>query len=513
MRKRVVPVDRLRLVLGLVVPSLLAVGAGGSALAASGPGAASGPSAASSPAAGAAHGPAATACTVTWVGHASQPLWTIGQNWSTGTVPGPTSNVCIGTGVDVITGVSVTIHSLRLGVNAGFALEGTAAKPLTATVATSVDLTPGGVSRIDLTDATISAAQISDQGGTIFTDGTVRLDSPDITFGQGGNVQAANGTTTLTSLPQLSGGTLTGASFSTSGAVVVLPGDITRLVSANIGVGTNSAIRDPAGRNALTGLTSVDSQSSLSDDSALALTGSLVASGNVALRGQTLSVAGTFTQAQGTLSLSGSGRLSASQVLIAQKASLQASGGTIAGSLVNDGSAQAFGGFATQVTGNYQQAPGANLESGFGGPLAVAGTATLAGSVSSIEGEPVTGDISPAITFGSLAGGFTSSGLGFTFVTKPHEIDVVTQPQIAASPVTVAPRQAVTVSGASFQLGDSVQVFLDHVGGTPLGGTEAGYGGRFSVQVTIPASAQAGTHHLIAVGSDGSQAETTITVS
>jgi hypothetical protein len=501
MRRFVASLSWPRIALGLVVPAVLTVTGGGSALAASGPAAATGAGRVS----------AAPACTVRWVGLASRPLWTTAKNWSTGKVPGPASDVCISTGVDVLTGVSITIHSLRLGKVAGIALEGTAANPLTATVATAVNLTPGAASRIDLTDATLNAAQINDQGGTIFTDGTCRLVSPDIVFGAGGNVQAANGKTTLTSLPQLSNGTLTGATFDTSGAVVVLPGDINHLVSANIGVGANSAIVDPAGRNALTGLTSIDSQSSLSDDSGLSLTGSLAASGNVSLGGKTLSVAGTFTQAQGTLSLSGNTALSASQVAIDQGASMQANAGTIAGSLVNDGSVRAFGPAATHVTGNYAQAPGASLDSGFGGPLAVAGTATLAGSVSSFQAFPVAGATSPVITFGSVSGSFTSNNLGFTLLTKAHEIDVVTQPQIAASPTTVAPGHTVTVNGASFRLG-TVTIFLDHVSGTPLAQTIAGYGGRFAVTVTIPASAKAGSHKLITTQQDSNPAETTITV-
>jgi hypothetical protein len=41
----------------------------------------------------------------------------------------------------------------------------------------------------------------------------------------------------------------------------VLPGDISHLVGAHLGIGGNSAIQDPAGHNALTGLTSMDAQS------------------------------------------------------------------------------------------------------------------------------------------------------------------------------------------------------------------------------------------------------------
>jgi hypothetical protein len=38
---------------------------------------------------------AAASCTVTWVGGGSTTLWTNAQNWSTGQVPGATSDVCM----------------------------------------------------------------------------------------------------------------------------------------------------------------------------------------------------------------------------------------------------------------------------------------------------------------------------------------------------------------------------------------------------------------------------------
>ena len=260
-----------------------------------------------------------------------------------------------------------------------------------------------------------------------------------------GSLQAGNGTTTLTSLPQLSNGTLTGASFFTTGATVVLPADITHLVSANIGVGAKSAIKDAHGRNPLTGLTSVDPRSSLSLGTSLALTGaSIAANGTVSVSGAALTLTGPFTQAQGALSLS-SATLNATQVTIGQGAMLQAGQGTISGNLVNDGNAAVLGAAASQVTGSYSQAPNASLTSGFTGipgsraPLAVAGNATLAGVVLSSDFLPSRGDSAPAITFGSLSGGFTGHSPGFRLVTKAHEVDVVVHPQLTAAPATVAP--------------------------------------------------------------------------
>jgi hypothetical protein len=490
-----------RIALGLAAPAALVVASAAPALAAS----------------GTATTTASTACTDTWVGKATSPQWTIAKNWSAG-VPVAASDVCIGTGVDVLTDISITVHSIRLGPNAGIALEGTTANPLTATVATSVDLT-GRVSRIDLTDATIKAAQISDQGGgTFFTNGTCHLTSPDISIGKGGNVQAANGTTTLASLSQLSNGTLTSASFNTSEATVVVPGDITRLVSSNVSVGGNSAIDDAQGHPALTGLTSIDSQSSLSVNSDLSLTGSLTASGNVSVSAATLAVPGTFTQAQGNLSLS-SATLNGTQATIGHGAALQAAQSIIVGNLVNDGDTAVTGGAASQVTGSYTQAPAANLAAGFTGlpgvqaSLAVTGRATLAGTLSARDLLPVRGATAPAITFAALSGGFTGVSLGFSQVTKTHEIDVTVRPQIAASPMTVAPGRTASATGLSFGFGTTVRVFLDHTGGTPLASAVAGYNGSIATTITIPAATAAGRHMLIAVGSDGSRASVPITVS
>jgi hypothetical protein len=495
-----------RLVLGLAAATGLAIAGSGSALAASGASHAAAILSAPEP-----H-PTAPACTVHWTGMGDSPQWTIAQNWSTGKVPGATSDVCItSTGVDVLTDVSINVHSIRIGAAEGIALEGTTARPLTATIATSLTLGGSNLTRLDLTDATISAEQISDSEGTVFTDGNVTLNSPDIAFSNGGGVEAANGTTTLTSLPQLKDGTLSDATFNTSGGTIVLPGDITHLVSASIVVGANSAINDPARHNALAGLRSLDSQSELADQSALALTGSLVSHGNVFLGGPAVSLAGTLTQAAGTLDVGTN--LSASQVMVGEGATLQADSAdaTIAGNLVNGGTVQTVN--TLNVTGNYTQATNAALDAGFGAPVAVTGTATLAGSVSTIEELPQPGDTEPVITFGSLSGNFTSQTPGFMRVTRTGEIDAIIVAQIAATPTRVAPDGSVTVTGASFILGSTVSIWLNHVGGTPLGTGHAGYGGRFSVPVTIPESAGAGNHTLIAVGaSNGGRARTTIKV-
>ena len=488
--------------LGLLLPagmllSTVAVGAG--------------PVLAAAPAVAATHGTAALSCTVSWVGQAAQPLWTNPKNWSTGKIPGASDNVCItSTNDDVLTPVSITVHSLLLGASEGINLRGTTAKPVTAAIATSVTMTPGLSSRIEMTDATIHAAQVIGRNGTIFTAGTCNIISPDIVLAGHTHLAAFTGTTTLTSLSQLRNGTLTGASISAGQATVVLPGDITHLASATISLGPGSAINDPAGHNALSGLTSVDAGSSLSDASNLTLTGSsFTADGPVNLHGGTLTVQGPFTQAQGTLDLEPNAVLSASSVTIGQGASF-ADRGTVAADLVNDGSVAVVG--TAHVSGNYTQAPGASLASGFGKLLAVTGTATLAGSLSAIEGTAHSGDTTQLITFGSVAGNFTGHNLGLQLVTRAHEIDAVQVPQLAISPTAVSPGQTVTVRGGGFTDEAALRIFLDHASGTPLMIGIVGVAGNFAISVTIPASVAPGPHRLIAVQSDGHRASAPITV-
>ena len=494
MRRRMAPVA-----LAVAVPAALTAAAGGSVLGAASPAAAAVPSA------------TAARCTDTWVGKALRPLWTLARNWSNG-VPGRSSDVCITlTGAEVSTGVSVKIHSLQLGQADSLALAGNDVKRVTATVATFVDLTPGGTSLLSMNNATVKAAKIDNQGGTIFTVGACDLDSPDVVLGQGATMKDASGTTTLQSLPQLSNGTLTGASFTTetSDTFFVLPGDITHLVSSAIDLSGGSAIQDPNGNDALAGLTSVGAQSSLEDGSNLALTGSsFTADGNVTFSGA-VSLAGPYTQAAGTLSLLGIGVLSASPVTIAGGAALSGAG-VIGRDLVNDGTVRPSGG-TIQVDGSYTQGTNAVLESGFGDTLAVSRVATLAGEAALSRPGTPPGNESPLITFGSLSGNFTSHSLGISLFTKVSQIDARTVPQIAVSPAAVTPGGAVTVTGASFNV--QATIFLDHVTGTPLATVVVPDSGAFSVPVMIPVTAKDGRHTLIAVGDDGSRASVMITVS
>jgi hypothetical protein len=90
---------------------------------------------------------------------------------------------------------------------------------------------------------------------------------------------------------------------------------------------------------------------------------------------------------------------------------------------------------------------------------------------------------------------------------------VAAQPQIAATAASVARGAPVTVNGGDFGLFDNVTVFVDQAGGIALGTARASAYGGATVTGTIPSSLPAGTHKLIAVGTGGRQATTTITVS
>jgi hypothetical protein len=443
------------------------------------------------------------ACTDSWVGAASRPVWTIGANWSTGKVPRSTDDVCITTtGDDVITTVSIHVHSLLLGADQGIALEGGSDTPLTATVDTSVKTTPGAISRIDLTDASIAAQQIEDRGGTVYSDGPCALISPHISITDGGALQAANGTTTLSSLAQLAGGTLSGATIGTSNATVVIPGDVTSLVGADVTVGASSALHDAVGDDALANLGSVDAKSSFADFGALTLGGGLTTAGTTTFQGPTSSLGGPLVETGGTLTLGTA--LTTDQVTVGSGALLQAEGGTIDGNLTNDGTLATGG---THVVGNYQQGSGAELNVTFGEPLRVAGAATLAGEVVSGEPLPSVGARTPLITFGTLSGGFATHGLGIAVTPEAQEIDARITPQIAASPASLPPGATVTISGASFPLGN-LSLTLD---GAPLASTIAGYFGRFSVVVVLPHLAP-GVHTLGADGPSSSHAVTRVTI-
>jgi hypothetical protein len=482
------------LLTGLIVPATV-IATGGAAVAAT----------------AAASSSATPACTVTWVGGGSTTLWTNAQNWSTGQVPGPVSDVCMTPFTFVTANVPVRIHSLQVGAEMTVTFQGTAARPAQVHIATTLD----NAGNVELFNATLSVPRM-DNGNGVESQGTSVLTSP--SFHNGGSVAALEGSLTLTdSMAQLSNGTLSGGSWDAlANGTLVLPADVTSLASAQASLGQNSQIDDPAGHNALSGLASIGTQGALLlGGGSLALAGSLLSDGNIDvgsyIGGGALTVAGTLTQRRGDLTMERS-TLSARSVVIGRAARLAASG-AIAGNLVNDGAVGPAG--QLSVSGNYTQAPGATLTAGFGNELRVTGTAVLAGGLRATAAipEPTPGTRSPAITFSSATGSLVAQGLGFVLARTAHEIDVIARPQIAVAPASAARGSQVTVTGGDFGYETTVTLFLDQAGGTVLGTAQPDVFGAFSVGATIPASATAGASKIIAVGSDGRRATATITVS
>lgn len=476
---------------GLVVPATV-IAVGGAALAAAGPA-------------------AAASCTVSWVGGGSTTLWTNAQNWSTGQVPGPASDVCMTPFAWVTANVPVRIHSLQVGEEMTVIFEGTAARPSQVHIATTLD----NAGNVELLNAVLSVPQMDNANG-VESQGTSVLTSP--AFHNGGTVAALAGRLTLTDgLAQLSNGTLVSGSWDAlANGTLDLPGDVTSLGSATAGLGQNSQIDDPAGHNALSGLASIGVRGALQlSNGSLAVAGSLVSGGTIDLGtytgGGTLTVAGTLAQQRGGVSIQRS-TLSARKVVIGQAASLTGNG-TITGNLVNDGVIAPAGQLA--VSGTYAQATGATLTAGFGSELQVTGTAALAGGLhaTAVIPEPAPGTRSPAITFSSATGGLSGQGLGFVLARTAHEIDVIARPQIAVTPASAARGGQVTVAGGDFGYGTTVTLFLDQAGGTVLATAQPDDVGAVSVSATVPSSSAPGAHTIIAVGSDGRRATATITVS
>jgi hypothetical protein len=478
---------------GVVVP--VAVAAVGGAVAGAGP------------AAAAIRAAGAPACTDTWVGGAAKVLWNVAANWSTQKVPGPASDVCISDFVIVTATGPVSIHSLQLGNEATVDFAGTAGHPSRVRVATTLD----NLGNVELDTSSLSAAQV-DNGNGLESVGASVLTTP--ALHNSGDVVALEGSLTLPdSFTQLRGGTLTGGSWEAlDNGVLGLPGDVTRLASGLVALGTGSAISDPAGGNALAGLASVGPQATLAVGGSLALTGSLVCAGTLDVgsydNGATLSVAGTLTQRHGTMAMVSQSTVTASTVRIEPTASLSADG-TIDANLVNDGALAPA--YQLAVTGSYTQGPHASLAAGFVPELQVAGNATLAGTLTATT-TAAPGTTSTAVTFSSLTGGFTRHNPGFTLLTQAHQIDVAAQTQIAASPSSVAPDGTISVSGGDFGLLATVTLYLNQAGGTVLATARVGDQGSFTAPITVPPGTPPGTHKIVAVDSGGRQAHTTITV-
>ena len=204
--------------------------------------------------------------------------------------------------------------------------EGTASHPSHVTIATALD----NQGNVELDNSSLSAPKVTNGNG-LESQGTSVLTSP--ALHNAGDVVALAGSLTLPdSLAQLSNGTLTGGQWEAlDNGLLTLPGDITILASGMVGVGTGSQIGDPAGHNALTGLTSVGAQARFDfAGSDLTLAGSLVSQGTLNVgnyaSGSTLAVHGTLSVAGGTMGMQSQSTVSARTVRIGQGASLSALG-------------------------------------------------------------------------------------------------------------------------------------------------------------------------------------------
>jgi hypothetical protein len=195
------------LLTGLVVPAALAAVTAGALVTGAGP------------AAAAIGGSAGAACTDTWTGGGSKVLWNIPQNWSTGKVPGPASDVCLSAFVFVTANGPVSIHALHLGGESTVIFAGTPGHPSHVTIATTLD----NQGNVELDNSSLAAPRVNNAGG-LDDAGTSVLTSA--ALHNGGTVDAVGGSLTLPgSLAQLSNGTLTGGSWlALNNGALTLPG-------------------------------------------------------------------------------------------------------------------------------------------------------------------------------------------------------------------------------------------------------------------------------------------------
>jgi fibronectin-binding autotransporter adhesin len=369
---------------------------------------------------------AAPGCSVSWTGNAGNGLWSTASNWSTHTVPGPASDVCILTLATVNATPPISVHSIQVGEGASLLFG-------SGSVSIATSLTNQGF--IQLTGTALSAGSIGNPAtGDITSYGNTSITSPafsntsTVDVGTGGTLRLADNPV------QLQNGTLNGGSWLTSG-VLVVPSDISQITTQGTVVsidGTGSAVQDASGHNALATLTSVGSGVALAVDEGASLTVAqgLTSQGVVdvgAGSGGSLTVSGTYTQASGATTNMGVGSLSATSVSVQSGSTLQGNG-TVASSVTNNGNVAPQG--SLTVTGNYSQTASAALTEQFGSTLNANSNATLSGALNvtvNPKHPPKSGATYIALTFGSLNGSFTSHTAGFTLTTGANNIQVTKQ--------------------------------------------------------------------------------------
>jgi hypothetical protein len=458
---------------------------------------------------------AATACSVSWTGGGTKSDWNIAANWSTGTVPGPASDVCISTTLYtyVFATGNITVHSLRLSGGGGLEVGETASTPVHSTVDATAFV--DNTSSIGLYQSSLKSPKITSYnlaGNGIPGSGAhSTVTSPD--FASTGVVDSLAGTLTLTDpLPQLAGGTLSGGQWDAfgNGTVLRLPEGVTSLAGSSVGM-VNGGQIIAGGTNAVAGLTSIGSGAALDvagNSTPVALSGDLASAGALNLgdydSGGSLVIGGTYTAQPGSVTaLAAASNLTATQITVQEGSDFSAGGGSVIRANVNNAGAFGVAGAALTLTGDYTQTASGSLGAGGGSELAVSGHATLAGSLSTYVGiVPRPGIRTTALTFASRTGDFSNVTLGFHLEPGTTQIDVVTRTQVAASPLNPAPGSDTTVSGAIFPYGTTVKIYLDHAWATPLATAAVGIHGSFQTSVLVPATTSPGAHQVVAV--DGS---------
>jgi hypothetical protein len=374
---------------------------------------------------------AAPTCSVFWTGKAGDGLWGTAANWSTGKVPGASSDVCLA-GALVFVHQGISVHSLRVASDAQLYWED---GPSFVTVQVASDLINDGQLFFD------------GQNGSNFAISTPSFDSPGSISGYGngaitsaafsmsGQFDWAEGTLRLTNAPaQLHGGTLTAGDWAASArGTLVVPEDISQLAGATRVdlVGLGASIQDEAGNNALAPLSAIGPKAALDieDQATLALSGNLVSSGLVLDGGygggDQLTIAGTYTEQPGGSGQLTDSTLTAKSVSIDRGANFGAAGeGTVNGSVINSG---LIGGYPMTINGNYMQTSEGSLNRFFGITLTVNGKATLSGALTSAvrrQFPPACGSSFSAVTYSAHSGAFTSLTAGFGMSTGAHAVKV-----------------------------------------------------------------------------------------
>jgi hypothetical protein len=463
-------------------------------------------------------------CTAQWTGLAGNEEWGDAQNWSPKKVPGPDSEVCN----DVLRAIvnvpsDVTIRSFNIMLGATIIVEAPRFT-VTGTLqgATGEFLLSPGTGET----TTLTAGRIDNLGEVAGT-GTSVITSP--RFGIS-TLDVLSGTTTLTDPPtNLSGTTFTGGGIFADG-VLRIPSDIDTL-DGFLFIGAPPAeIQDADGNNALAHLSAVGNTGSIHlPNGTLTVDGDVTVSGSGASidlgggnreygeTGGTLAVQGTLALTQGaTATLANSrSKMQASSIHIGAGSSVDSRDGTLDGPVVNDGlldgSASIDGSYAQGGTGTLQVTAASNTQAA---EVVVNGTASFGGTleIDTLEA-PDPGTSFTLMSFDSAAGSFSTTQLGFTVKRESTSLVAIATPQVAVTPVSNAPGATEQFSIADFASGETVSIHLDSTGSPPLASMQVSSDGQASGSFTVPSSAAAGKHRVVAVGgSSHRSAVTSLTI-